>query len=277
MDVTRCFEILQRHSDAQPREHADWARCCGGAGGDQVMDGYGVAAGEAPQAAPESNKPLPTGQIINIETGTNESLHGLEDPEALFNDFPEFQELRGPVEQAGAAEEPESVLAASLKELGTVALIEGVILQHSFRVAGYKAYNTVFKRILERGPSVVGIVYPQVVAAATRRFSTISQHVRLTAAVLAERGPDEKEIARTIRRLQTLEKEKLAVVAASHLERVRFLVRPCGPDPGPGLAATEVSDLRKKMGDIDTDIEELVSELKHSLAEQREDAAEVES
>merc|ERR1712083_205770 len=93
--------------------------------------------------------------------------------------------------------------------------------------------------------------------------------VRLSAVVLAERGADEKEDARTIQRIQALEKEKLAVVAASHLERVRFLVRPYGPDHGPGLQATEVSDLRKKMGDLDTDIEELVSELRHSLAERR--------
>merc|ERR1712083_857555 len=114
--------------------------------------------------------------------------------------------------------------------------------------------------------------YPSVVTAATQRFNIISVHVCSAGTVLAERGADAKEAARLIKQLQALEKERLTLVAAGHLDRVRYLhqVRHQGraPDRGPGdVGVADNLDVRKKLGQVDTQIEETVSELRYARAD----------
>lgn len=287
MEIFECFKILKQHTIDHTAAHAETnGRCC--LGPEAAALGAGALGAGVVMPPPEggdelrcqqaglgvvSQQALPQGQVLNIETGTNESLQGFESAEWLFDKFPDFRAPRRP---GGELEVPETETAAAerLRSCGSsaFALVEAVLEQHKLRVAAHKSYDGAFRVVLARGVSAVALVYPLVVVAATSHFAAISAQVRAIAAVLAEHsGADERELGGSVRRLQALEKEKLAIVAAVHLDRVRFLAPRYGPDPGPGPASADAADLRRRMDQTDTEIEETVSELRHGLAELRID------
>eukprot|EP00927_Polykrikos_kofoidii_P038505 TRINITY_DN3288_c0_g1_i1.p1 TRINITY_DN3288_c0_g1~~TRINITY_DN3288_c0_g1_i1.p1 ORF type:complete len:343 (+),score=71.08 TRINITY_DN3288_c0_g1_i1:115-1029(+) len=301
MDLEACLKILRRHNEVQPQEHADWARCCecadpallvappscgcdyGYGENEQDADGQGGQIGGSGMWEDAEPKSLPQGQVLDANTGVNESLDGLGSIEALFDELPELDQLRGGVKRpegdATTAAPPqaldETALTTQFRSLDTVAVLEGLLAQHQRRVATHKAYDAAFKKVLSRGTAAVSMVYPEVVTAATQRFADISLHVRAATSVLGERGADEREAASLAQRLQTFEKEKLTLAAAAHLDRVRFVAtRRHAPDPGPGLAAADGAEIRKRAGQLDVEIEETVSELRYALAEFRSAADE---
>eukprot|EP00929_Paragymnodinium_shiwhaense_P085053 TRINITY_DN45519_c0_g1_i1.p1 TRINITY_DN45519_c0_g1~~TRINITY_DN45519_c0_g1_i1.p1 ORF type:complete len:281 (+),score=84.86 TRINITY_DN45519_c0_g1_i1:98-940(+) len=267
MDPAQCLQILQQHSVDHAKAGCPLPGCgdgpdysagpCGVCGGNEIMAGYGADGNGMPMPGDEDTegaeaRSLPQGQILNVETGVNESLEGL-DMEAFFKEFPDLREepaddasgeerqLKRPRSDSNDAEEAkaasvgsEQALAEMMQSLETVALLERLLLQHKRRVAVHKAYDAAFRKCLQRGATVVALVYPQIVAAATKRFVVISTNVRAVAQVLEKRGRDEREAGELVRKLQGLEKEKLNLVAALHLDRVRWLQPKFGPDPGPG-------------------------------------------
>lgn len=214
----------------------------------------------------------PQGQILDLETGANDCLRDVESLEVVIRDMPEVQELTGVDPEV----ETESSVVERLRDSLLTAVVEGVLAQHQLRVAVHKAFEAAFRRILEKGRGAMSSAYPVVVAAATKRFAAISIQVRAAATVLSHRGADAREVANIVKRLQVLEKNKLALMAASHLDRVRLMARRIGPDPGPGLAAEDAAVTRRRIGTVNADIEETVSELRHALVELREEQASME-
>lgn len=264
MDAAECFRLLQRHAAAHACEHP-------GCSSSRCTTGASCAAGPEPP----STLPQPLGQVLDLgKEGEDSSSGDVGSPEALLQELPELQELQGA--QGGAAEtEAEQDAITRMRGTGSIGLIESVLAQHQVRVTVHRAYEGAFKHLLGKGRAVLSRAYPVVVSLATVRFASISVQVRAAASLLnEERDADAKEAAGLIRRLQGLEKKKLTLIAAAHLDRVRFAAATFsghGPDPGPGsMAVADAAATRKQLAEIDADIEETVSELRHTLLAVRE-------
>lgn len=275
MDAADCLKILQSHNQCQVIEHGQWAQQCS-CGVPKIAGLAEESDSLIEEPEDESDKPLPQGQILDINTGANETLSGLESVETLLGELPELEEIKG---NGSPALETEADATARFRQSSSSSLVESVLEQHQQRVVVHKAYDAAFKRILERGSIAVSLVYPSVVTAATQRFSTISLLVRSAATVLAERDVEAKEAARLIRRLQALEKERLTLVAAGHLDRVRYLdqirSKGMGADRGPGdVGLADGIDVRQKLQKMDTEIEETISELRHARTDLQEEEVE---
>lgn len=270
MDPAECLRLLQQHAAAHAREeHPDCSNSHRAGGG---------SCSAVPAPPPPYQQAL--GQVLDLgeEHGEDSSSGDVGSPEALLQELPELQELRGP--NGGAAEaETEQDAITRIRGTGSIGLIELVLAQHQVRVAVHRAYEGAFKRLLGKGRAALSLAYPVVVSLATARFASISVQVRAAASLLnEERDADAKEAAALIRRLQGLEKKKLTLIAVAHLDRVRFAAAAFsghGPDPGPGsMAVADAAATRKQLAEIDADIEETVSELRHTLLEVREAQAE---
>jgi len=266
MEISDCLKILERHSEAHPQGgcqpcSTDRAPpCC-------VRGPCSELAAQPPPADAADAEQAPQGQVLDLQAGAEEPPAGGEALAALLAEIPELRELHG-----GEAEpEPEAAAESRLRGLPSAAVAEEVLLQHQQRVAAHRAYEAAFRQVLKRGRAATALAYPAVVAAATKRFAGISGRVRAAGAALSERGAETQELAGLVRRLQALERQKLALMAASHLDRVRAMQPRFGPDPGDPLAAADGAETRRQIGRLDTDIEETVSEIRHALADLREE------
>merc|ERR1719359_583984 len=109
---------------------------------------------------------MPQGQVLNVESGVNESLEGLE-MEAFFQEFPDLRE--GSADDAGEERQQkrarsgsegddvadsarsEQELVEILQRQDSVAVLGRLLSQHRKRVAVHKAYDAAFRKCLERG------------------------------------------------------------------------------------------------------------------------------
>jgi len=272
MDAAECLQLLQRHAAAHACEHP-------GCSSSRCAIGGSFAPVPGSPSIPPPPPPPPLGQVLDLgEEGEESSSGDVGSPETLLQELPEFQELRGPNDGAAEAETEQDAIIR-MRGTGSIGLIELVLAQHQVRVTVHRAYEGAFKQLLGKGRVALSRAYPVVVSLATARFAAVSVQVRAAALLLnEERDADAKEAAGLIRRLQGLEKKKLTLIAAAHLDRVRFAATAIlghGPDPGPGsMAVADAASTRKKLAEMDSDIEETVSELRHTLLEVREAQAE---
>jgi len=174
-------------------------------------------------------------------------------------------------------------LAASLRGSAPADLVKEVVRLHEKRVLVHKAYDGAFNHLLNApggGAEAIARMYPFVVGCATARFTVLSRSVRAVAAVLEETaasaaGPT--EAAELVRKLQGMEKDRLQLVAAYHLEQSRLwalgrVKENSSESQTARMARRTCTDLRRRLGSADEEIEETISELKYCAADLRQDA-----
>jgi len=278
MDPAECLRLLQQHAAAHSSaEHP----CCSNGrcpSGSASAASPGPATTYPPPPPPFGSQPF--GQVLDLgdEDEDPSSSGDAGSTEALLQELPELKVLQGPDGKAAEAEAEQDAITR-MRGTSSISLIESVLEQHQARITVHRAYEGAFKQLLGKGRAALSLGYPKVVSLATARFAAISVQVRAAASLLNEEGSaDAKEASGLIRRLQGLEKKKLTLIAAAHLDRVRFAAATFsghGPDPGPGsMAVADAAATRKQLAEMDSDIEETVSELRHTLLEVREAQAE---
>lgn len=206
------------------------------------------------------------GQLINLETGQNETVQKGMTEAAILELFPALLPQPGiDAPREGSAEDVSTPTPADLA-LAAVQL-------HEARVAVHNAYDGAFRYLLKEkggGPKALARTYPSVVARATARFQVLSESARAVAASLeaaAAKGSDSvQEAAALVRRVQGLEQARLQLVAMHHIEQSQLHTR------GGGNAAN-CSKIRQQLGSTAEEIEEAVSELRYCVAELREEVA----
>ena len=156
MDPAACLDILRA-------AQTDEKHCCQG------------GSREAPEA-PESN----AGQVLDVESGENETLGPLFTEEALLQRFPKLQ----------AAEEQLDTFAEKTFDgkLAKELVLKAISLEEE-RVLVYKDFDAAFKWLLEaqQATRALAWLYPFVVRMATGRFQAISESVRTLATELETR------------------------------------------------------------------------------------------
>ena len=129
------------------------------------------------------------------------------------------------------------------------------------RVRAYREYDDGLDGILRDRQLAA---YPQLCAEATARFAALSRDINAVEERLRAADPAERAFAHRaadlVRRVQQLEKEKLELTAAAHLERIRETA-------GEELAASNLAYVRQRMGEIVASIVEQLDELRCELAD----------
>eukprot|EP00930_Biecheleria_cincta_P098466 TRINITY_DN90123_c0_g1_i1.p1 TRINITY_DN90123_c0_g1~~TRINITY_DN90123_c0_g1_i1.p1 ORF type:complete len:305 (+),score=81.38 TRINITY_DN90123_c0_g1_i1:26-916(+) len=296
MDAQACLDILSRAA----KEHAQAQGgdlCCRNpnCGQDSKQDAGGGYAGDVPPPPPPPMAGLAQGQVLDLETGANETLGPDMTEEGILQ---KFKHLRPKEEEAaaGGAETSTSGRTASQPSKETAKpeaftgeeaarLVLDAISLHEERVAVYKDFDAAFRHLMEGeggGTRPLSWTYPFVVKCATQRFQAISQGIRAIASALEDRSMASRkplstqadEASSSLRSLQRTEAERLQLVAAHHAEQARLLLT-----KGPGSRVKKgeleaimasVEQYRKQLGSTAQEIDELVSELRYTAAEMRE-------
>lgn len=175
-------------------------------------------------------------------------------------------------------------LAENLRGSAPAELVKEVVRLHGKRVLVHKAYDGAFTHLLNSpggGAEAIARMYPFVVGCATARFTVLSRSVRAVAAVLEETtaatAAATSEAAELVRKLQGMEKDRLQLVAAYHLEQSRLwalgrVKENSSESQTARMARKTCSDLRRRLGSADEEIEETISELRYCAADMSEDA-----
>lgn len=258
---------------AVPRTAAQCRPAASGAGGGG--DAAAIAALAAAAGAGGA------GQLIDLETGKNETVESDCSEAALLEMFPDlvlprntaaedFAAANAPFAGASAGTVPDNTSSADLAA--------AVCQLHEERVKVYRAYDGAFRYLLKSqsgGAKAVARTYPAIVAKATARFQQLSTCARLLASTLEDRasravggeGEDElKEAARLIRKVQGLEQARLQLVAMHHIEQSQLHA---SPGVGGGSEA-KVARVKQQLDAAAEEIEDMVSELRYAAAELRE-------
>jgi hypothetical protein len=167
-----------------------------------------------------------------------------------------------------------------LEELSTHSLSE--IMSKLFqlqqaRVSTYKDYNAGLESILQTGNLSL---YPSLTSGVTAAFAVISSSIKDIQEILESKGKENgvvmKNILGHIQELQMLEKEKLSLTAALHLEKIRerneFLTLAGTMDESDGhrilqLLRDGVSALQHKITDCVEKINDVLEELRYAAHE----------
>jgi len=198
------------------------------------------------------------GQVIDLETGKNESVGADMSEESLLRRFPD---LVAPTTSADGGQEDLGDASAPPTQL-----IMRAVKLHEARVAVHRAYDGAFLCLLKGnggGPQAVARTYPSIVARVTVRFQALSERARALAVALetaSQTNSDVSEAAALVRKVQMLEQARLRLVAIHHVEQSQ-LVLPGSGDP------SKCAETRNQLGSISEEIEELISELKHCAVE----------
>eukprot|EP00931_Biecheleriopsis_adriatica_P116322 TRINITY_DN91982_c0_g1_i1.p1 TRINITY_DN91982_c0_g1~~TRINITY_DN91982_c0_g1_i1.p1 ORF type:complete len:287 (+),score=72.35 TRINITY_DN91982_c0_g1_i1:77-937(+) len=285
MDPQACLDILSQAAREHSQQHARGDRWCCVAGdcnqNSPADAGYPLTCPPVtvPSPPPPAEGPVETrGQVIDIETGANETLGPGMTEAAILELFP----LLRPPETKTAEKE------AASGEVGDKAadLVLTALACHEERVAVYKEYDAAFKHLIEGeggGPRALAWLYPFIVKCATHRFQALSQSVRTIAAEVESisditRKPladQADEAARSLRGLQRMEAERLQLVAAHHAEQGRLMLAQRSDVNGPvrqgevNACIASVADYRRQLVSTAEEINELASELKYAAAEMR--------
>lgn len=215
------------------------------------------------------------GQLIDLETGKNETVDSSMSQAAVLEMFPD---LRGPALLGDTEEPPQGATTAagrrdSDQPQTPADLVLAVVQLHQTRVAVHRAYDGAFRHLLKGkggGPKALARTYPFVVAAVTARFQALSEAARdaasaleVAAAARGESGAEVKEAAALVRKVQGLEQARLQLVAMHHIEQSQLHTS------GGGDSARCASSYQQ-LGSAAEEIEETVSELRYCAAELRE-------
>jgi len=133
------------------------------------------------------------------------------------------------------------------------------------RVAVYSEFNAGLDIVLQSGNLTS---YPHLTASITASFMVISNSIKIIQQLLQKGGKN--DIAGFIQQLQLLEKEKLNLSAALHLEKIRERNESLNETDGNGderilsLLKKGVVDLEKKIASCVEDINEVLEELRYA-------------
>jgi len=165
---------------------------------------------------------------------------------------------------------------AALVDADSLSLISSFIESQAERVQTYADYNNTFESLLKNAR--LGD-YPLLVAEITRRFAAISQHIIAVRHELAKRAEAGDGIAKGVTRcislVQVQEQEKLTVVAAAHLDRMKEalpamsvqLGRAAGAQGSSMEHVSQTAYTQKRVGEIEQRISEVMEEVAEAKCE----------
>jgi len=169
------------------------------------------------------------------------------------------QEQHGSEEKNLAPENLDLILKA-LPELSPAALewtrdepLHAVIVIHRERVRVSKAFDDALAYVIDQRELGCYHMIIQIVAA---QFQSLSASIRslIDLVSIEEQG--------TIRELQQHEKERLELQAALHMEKIKLVNATClNEEQERRFASSELKKLRKRLDEVQEEIEELVSSL----------------
>lgn len=201
-----------------------------------------------------------SGQVIDLATGT---VSGRAEDSGAAMSPP-------PAEASGAMPPPPpSDDASELDALDARALATRFQSLQQQRVRAYKQYDDGLEAIL-RDEQLAA--YPALVTEATARFASLSRDINTVEERLLLRRADDdpardafaRRAAELIRRVQQLEKEKLELTAATHLERIRETQ--VAADAAP-LSASNLEYMRRRQREVVDAINEQLDELRCELVD----------
>jgi len=130
----------------------------------------------------------------------------------LSDDDRQKEEARIKAERAKRQEE----IQKQLNLMSNKELLQAVLNAQEQRVATYRDYESGLMVVLDTGNMTS---YPDACSKATASFSVLSETIKEIQSIFQSRK--RTELSKSIQQLQTLEKEKLHLTAAHHLERIR--------------------------------------------------------
>lgn len=107
---------------------------------------------------------------------------------------------------------------AKIEEMDSLGLLNLFTTLQEDRVQTYKVYNRIFRVLLENAQLTQ---YPLLCSEMTSRFSIISKYIIKIKEGLESSKRGRKDLAKVISRIQENEKEKLTVMAAIHLDKIK--------------------------------------------------------
>lgn len=179
-------------------------------------------------------------------------------------------------QQKEKAEQHRQDLGASLKAMTKASeLIRAVLRAQEDRVQTYQTYDAALQQVLSTGNLTA---YPEACALATASFSVVSNTIRGVAEEMATRSNNHslKQYIQWIKSLQALEKEKLQLTAALHLEKIRAnneqgQKRHKESDSVFGLLLQGITAMEEKIQTCVSEINEVLDELRSALADEMEE------
>ena len=237
--------------------------CCGGptdANAGESKNDVGVDA-DADTGSNDENDASPKEQLPI--TPTNSSTNSSTNPSTKESDSKSQEQL--------------SKLELELSTQSHPQLLSTLFKLQKERVAVYNEFNSGLNIVLQSGNLTT---YPHLTTNITASFTVIAKSIKIMQQ-LFQKG-DQVEIAGFIQQLQNLEKEKLNLTAALHLEKIRERNETLGVESQSGrgsdadavvmdgderilkLLRKSVVDLEKKIANFEEEINEVLEELRYA-------------
>jgi len=162
-------------------------------------------------------------------------------------------------------------LRDELSKLGIDSLLQAFFQFQEERVSTYRNFDRELNEILEQKNIAH---YPTIVTQATASFSLLSDSINNVRFIL-QNNYKRQDLVRWIQKLQELEKQKLTITAALHMESIRkcnetlSLQHDCGKNPAvSNLLHDGVVSLKSKVAQSVGNINEVLEELRCIVAEE---------
>ena len=166
----------------------------------------------------------------------------------------------------------ESRVRKELDKQATPQLLSTLFQLQNERVAVYAQFNAGLEKVLQSGNLTE---YPHLTTSITASFAVISASIRDIMELLHGRG--NKEVAELIKQLQGMEKDKLNLTAALHLEKIRERNERLDRNEEDGdddrvltLLRQGAKDLESKIGACVEQINDVLEELRYAAHELEE-------
>jgi hypothetical protein len=206
IDIRQALEILSErtpHSHAHKENHGHTEKgvaCC--------------HSGDGTQDIPADMKAM--GQTIDLFAASGRAKIETQEP----NPSKSIEDIQE--EQKQKAAQHHAALVESLKEMTkTSDLLRTILTSQEDRVQTYRRYDIALQKVLQSGNFTA---YPPACATATASFAMLSETIRAVKDEMETRRNTSANMRRYmdwIQQLQSLEKEKLQLTAALHLEKIR--------------------------------------------------------
>lgn len=266
MDINDCLAILSGRPTCNHDHTADNAAWClecdaGSDAGGGAGNGAGAAGGQVLTLDPT------VAEAAGIPAGQDDAQPEAKDGDGVENGD---AENAGDAGNAGNAEaggglparrDTAERRAAIQAELGSATLEE--LLQlfwrcQSERSATYNGYDRRLKSILESGDIAL---YPAVVAEVTAAFAVLSDTILVIKDLL--RGHHERGVlSGLVGKVQDLEKAKLEITAAFHMDQVRRALARDGDEREAALLEDNIARNRGKRDALNAQINEALEDLR---------------
>jgi len=133
------------------------------------------------------------------------------------------------------------------------------------RVAVYRKFDSALQEVLVTG-NVTN--YPLMCAEVTAQFTVLSDTINMAREFIKKREPT-RSLGQIIDDLQSNERNKLNLTAALHLEQIRVKVEgPTATENIRQLLEQSVSDLKIKISDCESVVNEVLEELRYAIIDE---------